>query len=88
MRVQRLAIVSMRMGREGELGERRSALGHRGIRTANLLTRSDGEAIKRPAAHRARVNTLANYNRGVGRVDGILPSSRQACWGEAPLRSI
>lgn len=30
MSLQRSGIVSIRMGREGELGERRSALGHRG----------------------------------------------------------
>jgi len=35
--LQRSGILSIRMGREGDLGDGPSALGHRGIRTASLF---------------------------------------------------
>jgi hypothetical protein len=62
MSLQRSGIVSIRMGPEGELGERRSALGHRDVRTASLLTRfqgQTGQAIKGPVADSARATSLA-----------------------------
>jgi hypothetical protein len=65
MSLQRWGIVSMRMRLAGELGDDPSALGHRGIRTASLLTRfqgQTGQAVRLSsdtAAHRARADSLA-----------------------------